>query len=161
MFDGTPTAQSPAMIAKSVRASARLQAAEAELRGLKARVNAIGDAMRAAQRGRVDGNHDATDRLMVELDAEKAQLVAKLTPIRTAVLQMRAERAIEVRQALAPSIFAAADQAHAATLELRSALDQIGRINEALLRAHADPLFLIEPDLGTLLARLGRLAGKS
>lgn len=160
MFDGSPTAQSPAQIARAVRFGTRLQTGEADLARLKARKDQIG-----AEIGRLNGartNRDPTTAnidLILELDRERAEVIEKLTPIRREVVEMRSRRAANVRQALAPLITAAAKRMLEAAVTLREGFGEISAINHELARAHAEQIFVLPPELDILVARLARLAG--
>jgi chromosome segregation ATPase len=158
MFDGSP--MTPAEIAAKVRVGSRLRAGEVELARLRQRVDAIGDEVRALNSGRTDATSDRTDRALTALDAEKTEIVGRLTPIRREVVELRAARALEIREALAPSISQALGRAIAGVTELRGALHDLGQINSALAQSHAPELFIVAPDIEGLFARLRRLAGK-
>ena len=94
------------------------------------------------------------------LDEEQKLLIAKLIPLRRSVVEQRARRAAKVREALAPAITRAAERAHAGLAELIAGLDELHSVNQSLIHASGEPVFIIVPDLSHLLQRLAKLSSR-
>jgi hypothetical protein len=129
----------------------------------KYRVGEIGREVTRLNATRTDTNGGDIDRQLIALDREQREIVALITPLRRECISMRRARAEEVRSVLDPAIKTAAVACVSAALELRSGLSALAEIRRALSQHHADEIFMpMRPDdLEPILARLGRLAGRS
>ena len=158
MFDGLTA--TPAQIARSIRKGAKLQVAEATFAELNARSTQINREIAALNTNRNGSNDLEIDRAIMRLDREDRDLAVRLGTARREAVELRAARGVEVRQALLPTITAAATRGVAAALALAEAIDTIEAANSELVRAHGETALLLAPDLRPLLERLEKLAAR-
>ena len=150
----------PAAIVQSVRIPAALARGEAELTEMKTRSAELHAQIRDlnAERSR-GGNSADIDRAVTRLSAEHRVVAEKMGPVRRNVVALRIERAAAVRQAMAPTIAAAARDAYGTLADLRVYLDRLATIEAELARLGDAGLAVGAPDLAGLSDRLARLAG--
>jgi uncharacterized coiled-coil DUF342 family protein len=160
LFDGQHTL-TVSDIAGSIRRTAKHEAAEIRLAGLKTRAAELHSQIRELVAERHRGSNGAEiDRALSRLFAERERIAEQAGEARREVVGLRAQHAAKVRSTLRPTIAVAAGRAHRALAELRTALEPLAALNDALIGARDGGLDLGVPGLDALATRLAVLAEK-
>jgi hypothetical protein len=120
----------------------------------------IGAEMRSISHRRNEIGQAAIGQRLIELETEQQAIVASLQGLRREVIAGRGVHSVLVREALTPTVAAAAELGYRAAIALEEAMATLSQVNRELQQVSGEPIFIPYTDLRSLVARLARLAGR-